>query len=261
MKKICLTALLFLLLYNTGHAQSKANGPKTASGAYLTPQFKTGEWYGTLFSRTIALSSHDFPAMVFRISGTGSYEVTGNDEQGPAFDAVFLYDGRPEDKSKIAFRDGGRTLVYNDKPAVNTDASGLTYNPLLWGVPPATLAKGTSWEVELQQPWELGGAGHQQVKVIDADPGSQTIRLKREGHGDGFFAGDQQELEIMKDGKRLRVKVLPEKSHWTGYTTFKNGIVISDELMVVRPLILQADSVKFSATQRQYILLNQMPRL
>lgn len=257
MRKAILTVLAITLLHLIINAQTRA---KTSSRSYLTHDFTAGERFGTLFSRTIAVHSDDFPPAVFRVSGTGNYTVTGGNAQQPEFAAAFLYDGRPEDNSKISFKDAGSTLVYNGNPATNTDASGLAYNPFLWGIPPATLVKGSSWEVDIPQPWELGGAGHQKIEVVEAHPAGQLIRLKREGDGEGFFAGDPHEMDILKDGKRLRVKVLPGKHHWTGYTTFKNGIIISDELMVVRPLTLKTDSLEFSAVQRQYILLNQMPQ-
>lgn len=258
MKKILFVVIISLVSATT-QSQTRGQLPTTVSGSYLTPEFKTGQRLGTIFSRTIAMSSEECSPLVFRISGTANYTVTNPDAASPVFSAIFLYDGRPADTSTIAFRDGGSTLVYNNKPAPNNDASGLAYNPLLWGIPPAKLTKGSSWEVDIAHPWELGGAGHQRIEVIDADPITHLIRLKREGDGEGFFADEPPVMDVVRDGKRVRVKVSPGKHHWVGYTTFKNGIVISDELMVVRPLTLETDSLKFAATQRQYILLNQMP--
>jgi hypothetical protein len=209
---------------------------KKATYSCFSHDFKVGEKFGTIFSRTIAVTGSDFQPVVFRISGTGNYTVTSAAYNQSEFDAVFLYDGRPEERSKTGIRDGGKTLVYNVKSSVNTDGSGLTYNSLLWGPAPARLKTGDFWEVEITQPWELGGAGRQKVEVIDADPTNGLVRLKR----------------------RVRVMIKPGKNHWVGYTTFKNGIVISDELVVTRQLTLTNDTLNFSANQRQYILLNQM---
>jgi hypothetical protein len=258
MKKTAFMILVGSTLIHAALAQrgiTKANNPQDY---YFAHKFKTGEKFGTIFSRTIAVTGDDFQSFVFRISGTGNYSVTSMKENQPDFDAVFLYDGRPEDRSKTGIRDSGKTLLYNGKSSVNTDASGLTFNPLLWGTPPVKLKTGDSWEVSIDQPWELGGTGRQRVEVIDVDPVTHLIRLKREGDGQGAFADDQPEMEIVSKGQRLRVKVTFGKNHWVGYTTFKNGIVISDELVVTRPLTLTHDAQQFAASQRQYILLNQM---
>lgn len=257
MKKISLMILVGCMLVHAAIAQ-RSNKAGNQQDSYFTHKFKTREKFATIFSRTIAVTGDDFQPFVFRISGTGNYSVTSTTENQADFDAVFLYDGRPEDHSKTGIRDSGKTLIYNGKPSVNTDASGLTYNALLWGNPPEKLKTGDSWEVSIAQPWELGGIGRQRIEVIDADPATHLIRLKREGDGEGAFADDQPEMEIVNKGQRLRVKVIPGKNHWVGYTTFKNGILISDELVVTRPLTLVHDTQHFTASQRQYILLNQM---
>jgi hypothetical protein len=53
--------------------------------------------------------------------------------------------------------------------------------------------------------------------------------------------------------------VTPCTAHWIGYTTFKNGVILNDELLVSRPVILSNDSLYFIAKEREYILLNAMP--
>lgn len=258
MKKIVFIILLSAMLIHTAGAQRGTKKTEKPKGSYFTHEFKIGEKFGTIFSRTISITGSEFQPVVFRISGTGNYTVTATPQNQPDFDAVFLYDGRPEDRSKTGIRDFGKTLIYNGKSATNTDASGLVYNALLWGAPNEKLKTGDVWEVSIAQPWELGGPGRQRVEVIDADPRTQLVRLKREGDGEGAFADDQPEIEIVSKGQRLRVKVIPGKNHWVGYTTFKNGIVIADELVVTRPLTLVQDKQQFKANQRQYMLLNQM---
>jgi hypothetical protein len=70
---------------------------------------------------------------------------------------------------------------------------------------------------------------------------------------------DIKQLSINKDGKATKMDIVPGSSHWIGYTIFKNGMVVSDELMVTRPITLNSDSLSFKAEQREYILLNEMP--
>ena len=55
------------------------------------------------------------------------------------------------------------------------------------------------------------------------------------------------------------MNITPGTATWTGYTTFKNGIVMADELLVTRPVTLTTDSLHFTASEREYILLNAMP--
>jgi hypothetical protein len=87
-----------------------------------------------------------------------------------------------------------------------------------------------------------------------------SITLKREGSGEGFYDGDAKQITVMlKNGEKVKINIVPGKSNWCGYTTFKNGIVISDELLVTRPILLKNDSLIFSGQQREYILLNAMP--
>ncbi|SEN00942.1 hypothetical protein SAMN05192574_102163 [Mucilaginibacter gossypiicola] len=250
-------AAVFMLIQST-YAQKASSTALNSGSAYLTPEFKIGEKYGTIFSRTIALTSDKFQPVVVRISGTGIYQVSSVDEKKTTFDAEFLYDGRPVDHSKSGITDGGRTLIYNDKPYLNTDGSGLAYNPFLWGDPPAHLKKGDSWELNIAQPWELGGPGKETVTVMSIDPVNATVKLRREGNGTGAFAGDHAETEILLDGKRIRVNINPGDNHWVGYAIIRRGIIISDELLVTRPVTLTAENVNLNASQRQYILLNQM---
>jgi hypothetical protein len=148
---------------------------------------------------------------------------------------------------------------YNGKPGVNTDASGVMFNSLIWGEPPSNLKKGDSWKITIPQPWELGGAGTQTVTVMDVDKKNNTITLKREGGSDGFYDNDAHQISITKDSKTLKMNVEPGTSHWIGYTTFQNGLVKSDELLVGRTVTLTPDDLKYEAFEREYILLNTMP--
>jgi len=255
MKKIFMTAILIGAFSTAAvFGQSK----KVPSNSYFIPTFRTGEKFATIFSRTIAVTSGDFPSVVRRISGTGNYTVTDNNDQTTKFDALFVYDGRPEDRSKVSFLDSGKTISYNGKLLSNTDASGLSYNPRLWGTAPKEIKPGVSWETKIDSAWELGGAGSQKITVLSIDPVNHAVTLKREGDGEGALAYDEKEMDIVRNGNKIRVKITPGKTHWVGYTIFKNGIVISDELMMTRALTLSYEEQRFTAKQRQYILLNQM---
>jgi hypothetical protein len=235
------------------HAQSQPSG-----SSYLIPDYHIGEKYGNIFSRTIATTGTDFQPNIFRISGTATYVVTNVTDSVVSFDSDVLYDGHPERQGHPQIADSGKAVIRKGQRTPYLDGSGMSYNPLLWGTPPAHLNAGDSWQTNITQPWELGGPGWQKITVISVDPAEQAVTLKREGDGDGPFDSDATQMDIVKDGRTIRVKIAPGKNHWVGYTVFKKGIVISDELLVTRPMTLTSDSATFSANQRQYILLNQM---
>lgn len=235
------------------HAQTQLSG-----NSYLIPNYQIGEKYGNIFSRTIATTGSDFEPNIFRISGTATYVVTKVTDSVVSFDSDVLYDGHPERQGHPQIADSGKAVIHKGQKIPYLDGSGMSYNPLLWGTPPAKLKTGDTWQTNITQPWELGGPGWQKITVIALDPADQTVTLKREGDGDGPFDSDRTEMDIVKDGKTIHMKITPGKNHWVGYTVFKKGIVISDELLVTRPLTLTSDTVTLSANQRQYILLNQM---
>jgi hypothetical protein len=233
----------------------------TDSRKFFTLKVKNGEKLGNIFSRTISYKSKtdSFPEVSYRASGTGIYTVLDNDPEKPVFDGVFKYDGRPESKGKVEISNFGKTQVYNGKSATNTDGSGLLYNSFTWGIPPEKIKSGDTWKVNIPEPWELGGPGTQTVTVIATDEKNNTVTLKREGTSEGFYDNDAKKIGIVKDGKTIKVNVIPGQSHWVGYTIFRNGLVISDELLVTRPVTLSAESLKYDAIEREYILLNAMP--
>lgn len=232
---------------------------KYSSDDFFKLKIKVGQKQGNIFSRTTSYKSLDFPEIVRRVSGTGIYQVLNNDPLSPVFTGTFRYDGRPESSSKVEITNIGKTVSYDGKSATNTDASGVLYNAFIWGTPPAKIHTGDSWKVAIPEAWELGGAGLQTITVLDIDDLNHTIRLKREGSSEGFYDNDIKQLNINKDGKVTKMDITPGLSHWIGYTIFKNGMVVSDELMVTRPITLNADSLSFKAEQREYILLNEMP--
>jgi hypothetical protein len=230
------------------------------SDLYFKLRMNKGDKIGNVFSRACSFKGDSIAEAVWRVSGTAVYTVLDNDPEKPAFSCTARYDGRPEASGKVTITNNGRTNVHeNGQSDENTDASGILYNSLIWGAPPATLKPGVTWNVTMTGPWELGCPGVQKVTVIATDPKNHTITLQREGEGAGFYDGDQKQVKVVKDGKTIMMDMTPGNSHWTGYTIIKDGLIISDELVVTRPVTLTTGDQKFAADQRQYILLNLMP--
>lgn len=233
--------------------------PGDSSDWFFKLNLNKGEKLSNIFSRAIAYHGDGFTDVVQRVSGTGTYTVIENDSQAPIFESTGLYDGRPEGKGKYTVRADGQS-IYNGKSYQDDSASGLLYNSFIWGVPPTTLHEGDQWEAVINQPWELGGSGKQTVTIMQIDKLHHSITLKREGSGEGFYDGDAKQITVtLKDGKKVKMDMVPGKSNWSGYSTIKKGVIISDELLVTRPITLKNDSLSLSGGQREYILLNAMP--
>jgi hypothetical protein len=256
--KLFIASLLFTGI-SVHKASCQPSAKKTNATAFFALTLKKGEKLANIYSRAIAFTGDDFAPLIFRVSGTSYYEVLDDNPTKPKFNETDLYDGRPAGTgvSQIGL-DGKGT--YEDKEFTNTSASGLLYSTLIWGNAPATLKEGDTWAADITVPWELGGPGKQTITVIAIDAGHNTITLKRDGTSEGYFDHDMKQLEVtLKDGKKVKMNLTPGTATWTGYTTFKNGIVLADELLVTRPVTLTTDSLHFTASQREYILLNAMP--
>jgi hypothetical protein len=233
---------------------------KINSDIFFKLDLKKDDKMANIYSRTIAYKGDDFADVVNHISGSSTYTVVDDDSLSPIFDAIDYYDGSRTSSGKFMTGVNGKSS-YNGKAYTNTSASGLLYNQVLWGTAPGSVQEGDTWNVNISQAWELGGAGTQTVTVMAMDVRNHTITLKREGTSEGFYDSDYKQITITtKDGKKIKADVTPGQSHWTGYTTFKNGLVMSDELLVTRPITLTADGgINFKAQEREYILLNNMP--
>ncbi|WP_426661900.1 hypothetical protein [Rhodanobacter aciditrophus] len=235
-----------------------AAAPATAPA--LTPAFRAGASFGNVFSRTIDVQAPGFDEAVRRISGTATYRVVDAASAPVRLRIDYRYDGRPAGSGAVALPDGGASNCYDGKCAPNTDASGLAYNPRLWGTPPATLKPGQHWTVEIAAPWELGPAGRQTVTVVALDPASHTVTLEREGNGEGAWLDEKPQVTLTRAGHPYEMTRQPGRTHWQGYTTFRDGIVLSDELVSTRTLTLVSPQLgRVDAAERQYILLNAMP--
>lgn len=235
-------------------------GDRQPHAAALTPVFHPGERYANVFSRTIAVRADGFEDNVRRVSGSAAYRVLDGEAARPRLHIDYRYDGRAPGSGTVAFRDEGATACFDRHCSPNTDASGLAWNPRLWGVAPAALRVGQHWSLDIAQPWELGTRGRQTVTVVAFDARDKRVTLKREGDGDGAFLGDTPTLTLRRDGRSQVFRMSAGHAHWTGYTTFRAGVVVSDELMVERPLTLVSDtSQRIVAQEREYILLNAAP--
>lgn len=263
MIRIC----LLITIVNSGIAGLQASPPRQAvknrtihGEGYLEPLPHVGESFTNVFSRTIAFQVPSMDDFVSRVSGTGVYvtkEIAGG---RLVFDGTFLYDGRPESEGKVELRDHGSITCWNGQCSRAADASGLLYNAALWGEPKIGLRKGLSWSVDLAEPWELGPAGRQRVTVISVNSAEHVITLKREGSGSGFFANDKKQVKLTRNGKTYTVDLTPGPARWSGYTTFRAGIVLSDELVVERPVMFSnVELGTLAGTEREYILLNLAP--
>ncbi len=124
-----------------------------------------------------------------------------------------------------------------------------------------------TWDVAIPRPWEIGPAGTEQVRVLRVDPRNEVVTLSRTGNGAGLSSDDQSREKSGKPmqitttaGKTIEVSVIPGETSWSGYTTIRRGIIVSDVIMVRRHVTLVSRSGdKFEGEQRSYTLLNLLP--
>ena len=226
----------------------------------LQTRMQVSQEIGNVFSRTIAFQVNGYDDFVRRVSGTGLYKVLSVAPGQIVLKGTFLYDGNPASTGENTIKDGGRTICWKGDCSLATDASGVSINPLFWGFPKGKLHVGQSWEINIAVPWELGPPGKQVVKVISVDPLNDEVTLERQGEGEGEALNEIKKLSLVKDKKTYAVDVIPGKSRWSGYTTFQRGVVISDVLMVEKPVTVSSKELgQSNGTERQYILLNQAP--
>lgn len=226
----------------------------------LETKMTVSQEIGNVFSRTISFQVDGFDPLVRRVSGTGIYKVEKATPEQIVMNSSFLYDGNPLSTGETTVKDGGRTICWKGSCSASTDASGVSINPLFWGAPKGKLHVGQTWEVAIAIPWELGPAGKETVKVVSIDPANDTITLEREGEGEGDAVNEFKKLSLVKDKKNYVVDVAAGKAKWSGYATFRRGIILSDVLLVERPVTVTSTELgQSSGTERQYILLNSAP--
>lgn len=236
---------------------AQANDKGIDAARCVETKVEVSQEIGNVFSRTIAFQVNGFEPLVYRTSGTGIYKVERVTPGEIVTDSAFLYDGRPASTGETTIKDGGRTICWKGNCSVATDASGVSINPLLWGMPSGKLHSGQSWEVNINVPWELGPAGKETVKVLSVDVSNDSITLQRTGEGEGDSASEIKKLHLVKDKKTYEVEISAGKAKWDGTTTFRRGIILSDELLVERPITVTSKELgQSTGIERQYILLN-----
>lgn len=230
------------------------------AAACLETKVQVSQEIGNVFSRTISFQVDGFDPFVRRVSGTGIYKVEKATPDQIVMNSSFLYDGVPAATGETTVKDGGRTICWKANCSAATDASGVSINPLLWGTPTGKLHVGQSWEVAITVPWELGPAGKQTVTVVSIDPSNDAITLEREGEGEGDAVNEIKKLPLVRDKKTYTVEVVAGRAKWSGYTTFRHGLILSDVLFVERPITIKSQELgQSSGIERQYILLNSAP--
>lgn len=248
-------ALLTAILL--GRASDAASKKSIDAARCLETKLQVSQEIGNVFSRTVAFQVNGFDPLVRRVSGTGIYKIVKITEGQIVTTSTFLYDGAPASTGETTIKDEGRTICWRGECSMATDASGVSINPLLWGTPNGKLHVGQTWDVTISVPWELGPPGKQIVRVISIDPWNDTITLERTGEGEGDSANEIKKLSLVKDKKAFPVEVSAGKAKWSGYTTFRHGVILSDSLLMERSVNVSSKELgQSSGTERQYILLN-----
>jgi hypothetical protein len=227
---------------------------------FLNPQIEVGEHISNVFSIASSVKAAGFDEAVGRNSGSADYTLNKAPTDELTFDVRVVYDGTVVENAVNSYRNRGATSCWKGECRTYTDASGPIYNRLLWGTPPREIKLGTAWKVAIGEPWELGGVGEETVTVMHLDATDGTVELKREGTSLGPFANESARVTLVKDGKKYVFDVNPGRAHWSGFTTFRRGVVLSDELLVTRTDKLESEEIgEVDATKRRYILLNAAP--
>jgi hypothetical protein len=231
-----------------------------SSASYFRLQLKKGETYTDVFSKTVSIRGKGFKEIVSRISGSGSYTVLDTNPDDPVFYSPYRYDGYAEGAAKVEIRGGGTTVCSQGKCTVDAESSGLAFNPLLWGMPPQDLKPGMTWQIKITRPWELGPPGTETVRVVSLDPVNHVVMLDRQGSGSGESdSEDAHAAHITVGGTTDVAKIVPGPSHWSGQTVFQHGIILSDVILIERPVTLVSKLGTFHGMEREYTLLNAMP--
>jgi hypothetical protein len=253
-------AFLILVLMSIESAADAGLNAHGNSTALLSPHFGVGERVSFVFSRTRSVTVDGWPEYAGRISGTSSYIVKAIDASEVSLDSTYRLDGSPTNHDPLRIHLDGTSYCVGANCQANTDAGGILFNRLIWGTPPARLAVGTSWNAPIKQPWELGPPGAQTISVIAIDAQGESITLKREGTGEGETIDGPRTVKLQKDGRTIEARVAAGRTTWVGYTVFRRGIVVSDELTAESEVTVTGpDLNSVPARARQYILMNAAP--
>ncbi|HEX8806751.1 MAG TPA: hypothetical protein VF741_07365 [Candidatus Aquilonibacter sp.] len=227
----------------------------------LQPQLTPGAHYSNIFSICIAFSlDGQKDETVFRNSGSATYLVNRVDAQTANLTGRGQYDGRAVFDGAFDVDLGTHNVIKDGKQIIDTDSSGFLYNPFMWGDPRATLALGATWNVMIPRAWELGPAGTQKVTVLAIDPNANSVTLQRDGSGSGA-ALDDTPRAFNYNGDSIKGTIAPDgPATWHGISTFANGIVMSDSILVTRNVrVTLANGTTVAAHERLYTLVAAVP--
>jgi hypothetical protein len=121
---------------------SSASAKPLTGDDYLAPHLKPAHLNSNVFSISRSIRAEGYDELVRRNGGSADYTVTSVGADSWQFMLAYHYDGQPAGAEVLELRDGGRIACNDGKCAPNTDASGLIYNPALWGKPPKRLTVG-----------------------------------------------------------------------------------------------------------------------
>lgn len=228
---------------------------------YLTPQIQKSQVFANVFLKALEVRGEGFEPYSGCYSGTAGYKVLDPDPSKPTFDTSSPAFDKPEYHAIATLADGGQDWCEQGKCTVNRQTSGPIFNPLLWGMPAGELKVGQTWQVTVTEPWEIGPAGKESVRVVSLDPAEGIVTLEREGSGAGKSQDDERKLSINVKGMKLDATVTAGASTWNGLTTIQRGLILNDEILIRRPVSLQTEAGTFSGEETEYTLLNLMPAM
>jgi hypothetical protein len=208
----------------------------------------------------VSVEGSGFDTWVNRVAGSGTYVVSSVTPTRVTFDSWFRYDALGAGKGPFTMDRASLEPVQDGKVTPDTQGSGLSYNPFLWGPPRGGLRAGESWDVTIPTQWELGPAGVQHVTVLSVDAAGGMVTLEREGTATSHQPSAKP-FAVTAHGVKRMVRSYPDgPTHWRGYTTFHNGIVMSDDILMEYPVVLRSPGQPdLRGTKRAIMLLNAVP--
>lgn len=254
------TRVTGVIFFAIGVSCAAAAAKADPADSYFKLQLRKGETYSTVFSKAISIEGKGFKEIVSRISGSATDTVVNPNPDNPAFQSSYRYDGRPAGTGAYEVRNGGMIYCSRGKCATDAESSGLIFNPLLWGTPPHELKPGMTWKIKITQSWELGPPGTETVRVVSLDPVNHVVMLDRWGSGSGESdSEDAHAAHITVGNQTALATIVPGPSRWSGQTVFRHGFILSDVILIERPVTLVSKLGKFQGMEREYTLLNAMP--